>query len=62
MSVRRNTNPGLLGLEESRCEVDLSFHPVLGLRIRGAIPLLLHCVFIAWAELALPILTKCDSI
>jgi hypothetical protein len=50
MSVRRNTNPGVLGLKESRCEVDLSHHPVLRLRIRGAIPLLLHCVFIAWAE------------
>jgi len=50
MSVRRNTNPGVLGLKESRCEVDLSHHPVLRLRIRGAIPLLLRCVFIAWAE------------
>jgi hypothetical protein len=50
MSARRNTNPAVLGLKESRCEVDLSHHPVLRLRIRGAIPLLLRCVFIAWAE------------
>jgi len=50
------------GEKESRCEVDLLHHPVLRLRIRGAIPLLLHCVFTAWAELALPILTKCDSL
>jgi hypothetical protein len=50
------------GVEEFRCEVDLSHRPVLRLRIRGAIPFLLRCVFIAWAELALPIFTKCDSI
>jgi len=62
MSVRRNTNPGVLGLMESRCEVDLSHHPVLRLRIRGAIPLLLCCMFMAWAKLALPILKKCDSL
>jgi len=61
MSVRRNTNPGVLGLMESRCEVDLSHHPVLRLRVRGATPLVL-CVFMAWAELALPILTKFNSL
>jgi hypothetical protein len=50
MSVRRNTNPWVLELKESRCEVDLQHHPMLRLRIRGAIPLLLRCVFIAWTE------------
>jgi hypothetical protein len=62
MSVRRDTNPGVLGVKESGCEVDQSHHPELRLRMRGAIPLLLHCAFIAWAELALPIFTKCDSL